>query len=526
MKKIDSVGKILIVDDNPSNVKILKERLESYKLEVANSGEDALKIAPVFAPDLILLDVMMPGMNGYEVCRKIRVNSKLKGAKIIMISAKALRSERLQGYDVGADDYIVKPFDGQELLAKVQVYLRLKSTEEFNRSLKKEVREQTGKLREAKEAAEAANRAKDKFISTMTHELRNPLTSVIGCSDLLTMQCDGALTEQQLHYVNLIRQAGNHLSNLVSEVFDVVKIDRNVVELDLSSFSAAGFIDATVDMIRNQLKAKDLNVTVKIDPKLTRMTGDNRRCKQILLNLLSNAVKYTDHGGSIEIHAKKDGDSSVRISVADNGIGIKEEHQQKLFSEFYQVDRRRDEKLGGTGIGLALTRRLVELHGGKIGVKSKNREGSKFWFTLPIVKLDELEEPLSEEVFTDLPRRIAGRRVLVVEDNEANQATIIDMLDSNDIEVTIAGNGREAIELAKYRTPDLVLMDLRMPMMDGFEATEKLRAIPEFLEIPIVALSASADKRTIKRCITAGCNEHLSKPIAYSDLRNILIKYI
>ena len=526
MKEMQAASKILIVDDKPSNVKILQDRLEDYRLGVAYSGEEALKKAVEFKPDLVMLDIMMPGLDGYEVCRRIRANPKISAAKIIMVSAKAMRGERLEGYKAGADDYVVKPFDGQELLAKVRVYLRLKSTEEFNDKLEKEVEERTKEIREAKEAAEAANQAKDKFVSTMTHELRNPLTSILGFADILKVQSDGPLNDKQLSYVNIIRQSADHLSNLVSDIFDVVKIDRDVIELNLSSFSPDTFVNSTVDMLQIQFDKKALKVKVDIDSKLTKLTGDYRRCRQILLNLLTNAIKYTDEGGTIEIRAEKNADSSAKISVIDSGVGISPEHQGHLFSEFYQVDRGRDEKLGGTGIGLALTHRLVKLHEGDISVESEFGKGSTFWFTLPITDLTVAEEDLEDEVYVTLPRSCAGRRVLAVDDNEVNQAILIEMLDRNDIEMAIANNGKEAVELAKYRSPDLILMDLRMPVMNGFKATEALRSMPEFVETSIIAMSADSDKKSVERCLDVGFTDHLSKPFDLKELNEILEKYL
>ena len=525
--KLENKSKILLVDDNEMNLAILEKILKNkFHTERATSGKEALELAPLMKPDIILLDIMMPGINGYDVCTQIKSNPELKKIKVIMVSAKAMISERLKGYEVGADDYIVKPFEEEELLAKVRVYVRLKSTEEFNSQLQKEVREQTKEIREAKEAAETANQAKSEFVSTMTHELRNPLTSIIGFADILSFKCDGELNEKQLNSVKVIRESADHLSKLVSDVFDVVKVDRNAVELSLVSFPADDFIHSTADMMTTQFKAKNLNVSINSDSQLTKITGDHRRCKQILLNLLSNSIKYTENGGNIEIRAEKNSDSIVKISVIDDGVGIEPGNQEKLFTEFYQVNRARDQKLGGTGIGLALTHRLVELHRGEIGVESELGKGSTFWFTLPITDVTlELDGPKEEE-FTTLPKSVAGRRVLVSEDIESNQAIIIEMLDRSDIEVQIAKNGQETLELAKYRKPDLILMDLRMPVMDGFQATEKLRSMPEFKDTPIIALSASADKISVDRSLAAGCNEHLSKPFEINDLNKILEKYL
>lgn len=526
MQNGDTSDRILIVDDNASNIKILQERLEDYDLQIATSGEDALMLAPEFKPDLVMLDIMMPGIDGYEVCRRLRSNPDLAATKIIMVTAKALREERLEGYAAGADDYMVKPFDGQELLAKVRVYLRLKSAEEFSNELATEVEAKTRAYRVAKEAAEDANTAKNQFISVMTHELRNPITAILGYADLLLASSGKNLDEEGVHFLETIIDSSKHLAGLVSDIFDVVKIDRDVVDLNIVSFSATEFVHATVDMVCPQLRDAGVEVVVTIDERATMITGDRKRCTQILINLLSNALKYTERGGEVRVRVAMEDPYAVRVSVSDTGVGIAPEHQEKLFAEFYQVDRKRDATLGGTGIGLALTRRLVKLHGGEIGVKSALGEGSTFWFTVPVVADAVPETKGAETGFAALPRTVAGRRVLVAEDDTANQAVLIDLLDRHDIETMIAADGQEAIEMARYHHPDLILMDLRMPVMDGFTAAEKLRAMPQFADTPIVAVSASRDKESIDRCLAAGCNEHLPKPIQPSELRRILERYL
>ncbi len=521
----DLKEKILIVDDNPSNVKILKERLDDYQLEVAESGEEALDIAPRFRPDLILLDIMMPGIDGYEVCRLIRFDETLRGTKIIMVSAKAMRHERLDGYAAGADDYIAKPFDGQELLAKVRVYLRLKSVESFNRELTEQVDRQTQELRVAKDRAEAANRAKDEFVSTMTHELRNPLTSIIGFTDILGIECDGPLTDKQRNSVRIIRESADHLSHLVTDIFDVVKLNRNVVALNVSSFPVQGFVDSTIDMIAGQAGNRDITIDTTIDPELQQVCGDHRRCRQILLNLLSNAIKYTPPGGTIRVTAETNA-SGACIAVIDSGIGIEPDKIADLCTEFYQVDRSRDAKLGGTGIGLALTRKLVELHGGVISIESTLGKGSSFAFTLPnrgAAPAAEIPDAIHTPV---LPRSLSGRRVLIAENDPANRATLIELLRMSDIDIMTAENGQEAVELAKYRTPDLILLDLQMPVMDGYAAAGVLRTLEHVAHTPIIAVSGDADHDVVNRALNAGCSEHIAKPITLAKLNTLLDRYI
>jgi len=243
-----------------------------------------------------------------------------------------------------------------------------------------------------------------------------------------------------------------------------------------------------------------------------------------MLNLLSNAVKYTPEKGRIDIRAEKDG-HLARISVTDTGIGIKKEDQKKVFDEFVQLDRARDENLGGTGIGLALTRRLVEMHGGDIGVDSEPGKGSTFWFVLPLKQFPkgEVAAPVAQPAGSS---RVPESRILVVEDNEVNISMILDALSIGGHQVIVARNGQEAIDLAVSEKPELIFMDMRMPVMDGLEATQRLRALPEFANTPIIALTATVGEDSKQKTLDAGCTDYLSKPVQISELLEILDRYL
>jgi signal transduction histidine kinase len=254
------------------------------------------------------------------------------------------------------------------------------------KSAEKELRVSLKKVEDTNLLLEQADRAKTHFLSSMSHELRTPLNAILGFSDLLYGQHFGNLNDKQIKYVNQIDDSGKHLLSLISDLLDVSRIDAGAMELDLGNVSPSEFINATVSMMSNQFKGKKIRVKTSIEPTLPVVTADLRKCKQILINLLSNALKYTPEGGQVEIRAARGVDSQARIEVSDTGIGIEADELDKIFSEFYQADSVRDGKLGGTGIGLALTRRLVELHGGEIGVESEPGKGSTFWFTLPLKK--------------------------------------------------------------------------------------------------------------------------------------------
>jgi two-component system sensor histidine kinase EvgS len=395
------------------------------------------------------------------------------------------------------------------------------STIVWSLALNKEVKIRSIELMGAKEEAEAANRAKSEFLSSMSHELRTPLNAILGFTDLLQGKFFGPLNDKQLGYVSQIDESGKHLLALITDLLDMTKIEAGKMHLKLESFPPQELFDASLALMKPKLVEKSFNVETIVDPSLDKMTGDLRKCKQIMLNLLSNAVKYTPENGRIEIRAFKHEDL-IHIAVFDSGIGISAEDQIKIFSEFEQVNRARDEALGGTGIGLALTRRLVELHGGEIGVESDS-EGTTFWFTLPL-KLIKNKGKDNEPESKIMPS-FKGRQILAVEDNEVNLAMLLDMLHTHDHQVLVARNGQEAIELAEANNPELILMDIRMPVMDGLEATRRLRKMKRFSKIPIIALTASVGDEGREKCLAAGCTEHLAKPIQSKELFEAMGQY-
>ncbi len=365
-------------------------------------------------------------------------------------------------------------------------------------------------LRESLVQAEDANHHKTNFLSSMSHELRTPLNAVLGYSELLKDQFFGPLNEKQISYVDQIDASGQHLLELINDLLDIAKIDAGAMSLELGLCSFQEIADTTLTMMDVHFQKKSLQVESQISSELPPLMVDRRKIKQILINLLSNAIKYTPEEGHIQVSADSAGDK-VRITVSDTGVGIAKEQQRQIFSEFHQADQMRDEALGGAGLGLALTRRLVAMHGGEVGVESVLEKGSTFWFTVPIEKTTaERTEPEVIHTATDHP---AGRRILVVEDNKTNLAMTLEMLSTHDHQVVVAHNGQEAIEQAQIFDPELILMDIRMPVMNGLEATRRLRAMPAFRQTPILALTADAGPNSVQECLGAGMTDHLSKPI-------------
>jgi CheY-like chemotaxis protein len=302
------------------------------------------------------------------------------------------------------------------------------------------------------------------------------------------------------------------------------KIDAGAMELELREVTPNDFIDSAILIMIEQFRKKNIKLERFIDPTLTLVTVDVRRCKQIMLNLLSNAFKYTPSGGQVTVQAIKE-ENNFKVTVSDSGIGIEVQELDKIFLEFYQAKGPHQEvQLSGTGIGLALTRRLVELHGGEIRATSTLGQGSTFWFTIPL-KNSSLHELIEQpQLIETVEKQKNGRRILIAEDNSTNLMMILEMLNVHGHQVIVARNRKEAIDLTELYKPELILMDMQMPIMDGLEATRRLRE--QLIEIPIIALTATTGADAIKQQLMAGCVEHLAKPIQSKELFNLLQRYL
>ena len=363
-----------------------------------------------------------------------------------------------------------------------------------------------------------ADRHKRRFLSTMSHELRTPLNAILGFSDLLKGKHYGPLNEKQSSYVEHIEGSGKHLLALINDLLDIAKIDAGQIEAHLELFSLVAVIDSVTAMMTFKFQEKGLAFEVEAASQLEEpFIGDNKICKQILFNLLSNAAKFTPDGGKVAVRAVVENDL-VKVSVSDTGIGIPIDQQEMIFSEFYQADDPSGRLQEGIGIGLALTRRHVELLGGEIWVESEPSKGSTFTFTLPFRRPESTSEKGKPVGGFETGKVNRGLHILVAEDNEVNLVMISDMLAAQGHKVSVARNGQESVALAKSLRPDLILMDIKMPVMDGLSATRQIRQTPEIATVPIIALTASAGQRAIERCLAAGCSGHLAKPVRSQDL--------
>lgn len=386
---------LLIVDDEPLNIEILTDLLEEdYRLIAARNGEQALRRAfETPSPDLILLDIMMPGMDGYEVCRRLKADAATADIPVIFVTAMAGVGDEARGLDLGAVDYLVKPVSPPIVLARVRTHLSLKRARdvlgERNRDLEARVAERTRELVGAKEIAEAASRAKSEFLANMSHELRTPLNAIIGFSDFMT---DGSLSpldgQQYEEFARDINVSGKRLLEVLNDVLDISNIETETLNFHLERMEVVPAIASCLLMIKKRADDADLSVRRHLAMDLPPLDAEPRRFKQIILNLLSNAVKFTQQGGEIGIDARYDeAAGEVVISVSDTGIGINTQDISKILSPFGQADSSISRKFEGAGLGLSLAKAFTELHGGTLGIESDPETGTTVTVRFPAADL-------------------------------------------------------------------------------------------------------------------------------------------
>jgi len=401
---------------------------------------------------------------------------------------------------------------------------------EYREDLEQMVVARIADLEKAKLAAEEANRAKSTFLSNMSHEIRTPMNAILGYSHLIQLE---PLNERQRLQMQKLVVSAKHLLHLINDILDVSKIEAGKVALENQDFEPARIIDQVCKMVSSDVVAKKLKLTVDLGDIPSVIRGDGYYLSQIILNLVSNAVKFTDHGEvSIRGHvvSRKKKKMVLRFEVKDTGIGISEEQVKNLFKEFQQADVSTTRLYGGTGLGLAIAKRLSQLMGGNLWVKSKYGEGSTFWTDLPFdnfsTKPIPIDDRLQESEWEEQLARRRGAHILVAEDNEINQDVIRQLLESLDIKVSVAKNGRIAVEKVNTTDFDLILMDMQMPLMDGLQATRAIRKLPGMAKVPILGITANAFAEDQQQCLAAGMNGYISKPVDLDKLYEGLITWL
>ncbi len=419
--------------------------------------------------------------------------------------------------------YPIMAGDRQILLSTSRDISSHKRAEEF-------LRKSEESLRLANAEMERALRLKDEFLANMSHELRTPLNAILGLSESLDEQIAGPLTERQVKYVRIINESGRHLLTLINDILDLSKIGAGRMDLELQQTPLESLCQASLRMVKELAQKKNLEVIFTTDGQVEVVRVDDRRMKQVLVNLLSNAVKFTPNGGKIGVDVIGDTEKQAAvITVWDSGMGISPEDMPRLFQPFVQLDSGLAREYPGTGLGLALVAQMVRLHGGSVEVQSTPGEGSRFILTIPWNPAITTARPLPAEVefasISQLQKGTLSGKVLLVEDTEAVWTIITDYLSAAGFQVIVAQDGSSGIVKAQTELPDIILMDIQMPGMDGFEATGKLRSIPALQNTPIIALTALAMRGDRERCIRAGMTDYISKPVNLKKLLDLVQRY-
>ncbi len=391
-------------------------------------------------------------------------------------------------------------------------------------SLAKRVEERTEELSRANAELARGVRLKDEFLANMSHELRTPLSAILTRVEILQEQVFGHLNNKQVNYIENIEKSGRHLLGLINDILDLSKIEAGKMDLQKETLHVKDICHSSLDFIKELALKKSLKVVINIDCAVDTIIADTRRLKQILINLLNNAVKFTNEKQSIGLEVVGFQEEEViHFTVWDNGIGIADADMDKLFKSFVQVDSSLARRYEGTGLGLALVRRLTEMHGGSVSVESEVGKGSRFTVSLPWQEGIRGETDDTKTVPT-IPGNISRSHplILLAEDNESNIQSLSDYLQLYGYQVIVARHGIEAIERAKEESPAIILMDIQMPIMDGLEATRQIRSTTKISNIPIIALTALAMPGDKERCFAAGVNAYLSKPIYLKGLLKLI----
>jgi signal transduction histidine kinase len=499
------VNTILNVDDDEPN-RYAKSRIlnrAGYRVIEAATGLDALRLVKESMPQLVLLDVKLPDISGMDVCRRIKEDPRSAHVMVLQISASHITTpDRVLGLECGADTYLTEPVESTELLATVHSLLRLYRREEENRQLLAQLRE--------------ADRQKDDFLATLAHELRNPLHPIRGAVELLRLHPE--LDPEVKLGRDVIDQQVNHLARLIDDLLDVARITRDKIELRKEKLALADVLKGAAESSRFFLESHGHQASVSLPPETVQLEGDPVRLTQILVNLLNNAAKYTPKGGNIWLSSTVEGDRAT-ISVKDTGVGIEADKLLHVFDKFYQVDRSLERSTSGLGLGLTLTRRLVELHGGTLQARSEGLgKGSEFIVSLPIIPHQEPSKS------TATARNGTGKsaerwRILIVDDGARTREMYSMLLRKRGHEVETASDGQSGIELAGTFHPDVVLLDVGMPRLNGFDTCLGIRKLPFGKEIAMIAVTGWAQEEVQQRADESGFDAILVKP---ADVKQII----
>jgi len=534
---------ILIVDDEPVNLTVLETVLDDpgYRLVRAESADQALLalIGEEFA--LIVLDIQMPDMSGFELANMIKQRKKTAGIPIIFLTAYFSEDQHvLEGYGTGAVDYLHKPISSAILRSKVAVFAELyrktrecalanehllsevterrraqAELEQLNLELEERVAQRTSALVRADSALREADRQKDEFLATLAHELRNPLAPIRNAVQILLLKGQDVPDLQWAS--DVIDRQVNQMTRLVDDLLDVSRITTGKLELRTEVVELAKVIQDAVETSRPLIDHDGHRLTIKLPELPLLVEGDVVRLAEVFSNLLNNAAKYTEAGGEIELSVEAE-DRTAVVCVKDSGIGIPAEMLPRVFNLFTQVDRHLHRSQGGLGIGLTLVKRLVEMHAGSVEARSEGAgRGSEFIVRLPLVAASQAVQ----QKRTEKKALTSKFRVLVVDDNHDGAETLGMMLGIMGNEIRLAHDGLAAVQAAEEFQPDVILLDIGMPVLDGYEACRRIRTSDWGKSMVLIALTGWGQEADRRRTKEAGFDQHLVKPVEAATLMSV-----
>ncbi|HTX88897.1 MAG TPA: response regulator [Bacteroidales bacterium] len=522
--------RILIVDDHVNNIYVVEELLSEMEVEIlrATSGREAIGICAREDLALVLMDVQMPEMDGFETVEAIRKEARNELLNIIYITAVCDESTyRVRGVKTGAVDFITKPLIPDIFIGKIQNFLKLyRQRKELEEEILKRNQVEI-ELKSAKENAEEAALMKQQFLSNMSHEIRTPLNSILNSTHLLLNESP---RPDQLDYLDILKFSAESLLQVINAVLDHSRIEAGKIQFESAEFEIRKLLKRICNSFEPELRKKGLRFTLDLGENVPeRVIGDAGRLTQILFNLVGNAVKFTQEGEIVlraGVHAESPDNAELFFQVKDTGIGIPADQQKQIFEAYTQASGSTLRKYGGTGLGLSITRMLVELQGGRLEVESLVNQGSTFTFFLKFGKsfpsLSQLK-PTADTEFQSLN----GLHILVVEDNPINQKIVCKLLSKWDAAAEVAENGTVAVEKVRQHRYDLILMDLNMPEMSGYEATRIIREMDgeQFRTLPILALTASAFVEDRDKIFSFGMNGYIIKPFSPAELNQKISRF-
>ncbi|MBI5563985.1 MAG: response regulator [Chloroflexi bacterium] len=505
---------VLIVDD--SRTESLKARLilerEGFRVSLATDGHEGLVKAAQDKPDLIVLDTLMPQMNGFEACGRLKLDPSTRHIPILMLPTAEEAAEMPSGANL--PQFLIKPYDPRGLIGKVSELANGHAA----------LNDQA-ELEQLRRQAANANQARSDFLANMSHELRTPLHEIMGMTELLY---GTELNAEQQAYLETAKRSSNALLSLISDVIEFSELEAGQLELHPKDFDLADPIQRVIEIMGARAQDKGLRFSTGCAPQVPHaLHGDGNRLRQILDNLVANAIKFTERGDisvRVDLASQVDRAVELHVRVTDTGIGIPADRHAVIFEPFQQADVSATRRYGGLGMGLAMARQLVKLMNGRLWVESEPGQGSTFHFT---VKMMAVAQAAPATPARNWPRPL---NILVAEDSPTNQLIARSSLKKAGHQVTIAVNGLEAVKAdeqarAQHAPIDLILMDVSMPEMDGLDATRAIRVkeqTPGSGHIPIVAMTAFATKEYHDKCFESGMDGYVTKPVRIDELNKTL----